>query len=352
MRRLLLSIALMWISLGAARAAPALRAADARFSGVWANDAGQVIAVGRDGRVATSGDAGATWITDRAPTGAWLTAVWSDGRGLVIAVGEHGAIARRDGATWTTPASGTGHPLTAVWGDGAWIVAVGGGYDQGSERGVIAWSSDRGATWSTRIVPETIFRAVYGRDADHVVAVGSDGTIYGTQRRGAWEPRVSPIVERTPGGRSVSNPVVMADLSVVTADAAGWIALGSGGELVTSPDGVRWTPQDRPFYTAARGVVHHRGARVVFGPVERAVQTPRGWRVQDLRSHGMLDGIAITPGGTIYAVGHTGGRVPNPAHFTSMGCRDAACPDTVDLPWRGVVQRSRDAGATWTLLTR
>src|SRR5690348_3209050 len=119
----------------------ALVAAQALVAGIWADDHGHVIAVGKAGRVFDSDDAGKTWTPAPAPTQANLDAVWSDGAGHVVAVGEGGVIAQRSGQTWTVQTLAPKLYLRALWGAGKTVYAVGGERAES----VIATSSDAGA---------------------------------------------------------------------------------------------------------------------------------------------------------------------------------------------------------------
>lgn len=111
------------------------------LTSVW-GDGATLLAVGRDGKLLRSGDAGRTW--SHAPSGTTSTrlGVWGEGRNWVT-VGESGLILRSGdgGVTWSYARGATPRNLFQLWGRGSTLVAVGAG-------GVIVRSTDGGESWS------------------------------------------------------------------------------------------------------------------------------------------------------------------------------------------------------------
>lgn len=364
MIRFALATALVLVVPSFAAADAPLAAKDALVTGVWADDTGHVLAVGRDGRVVESVDRGATWSSRASPTTADLHAVWSDGRGHGVAVGARGTALFLDHGAWKLATIGTMHDLRALWGDGDWIVAVGGTRTGDDDEGVIAWSGDGGASWTHAIVHDTRLVAVAGTDPDHVVAVGSKGAIYATDGRHVWRPIATPFIARDGhGGRVTSNSLVLTDLVAITHAGKTWFALGSGGTVLVSGDGVAWTI-DQALQPGTSldfqgfGLVARSAQVVALGRWERATRRAGKWHREQMAALDgpALVGFAVTASGITYAVGYEGGRTPNPRYYSNMGCPRGAgappCPESINVPYRGTIARSTDGGATWSKLVK
>ena len=94
----------------------ALLAVAAASHGVWAADASTIFAVGADGVVLVTRDAGQSWQKMETPTTADLTAVWGSSSSDVYAVGARGAAIHFDGQIWRTFSLETEQALLDVWG--------------------------------------------------------------------------------------------------------------------------------------------------------------------------------------------------------------------------------------------
>jgi hypothetical protein len=298
------------------------------------------------GRVFASDDHGATWTARPVPTKANLHAVWSDGK-HAVAVGDGGVIASYD-TTWSITTLAPKLTFHSVWGDGAWVFAVGGDRDTG----VIATSGDSGLHWGYRIVHDTTLTAVSGKDADHVIAVGTHGAIYGTSSRFGWEPIVVPDVELSADGntRSTSNPLLNDDYADVRYATGEWIAIARLGPLVSSKDGRTWS-QLEPSQCTSSATAFRRGTDlIVAGLVEHAVFHDGVWKNVDIHPPATLGRMWRTPGGELYSAAYHGGWTPNPRYYSSLGC--TGCPAYTNEPYAGAILRSIDDGVTWKQLTR
>jgi hypothetical protein len=338
----------------AAGVAAPLAAKDALVEGVWADDAGHVITVGKEGRVFTSSDAGATWRANPVATKTNLRAVWNDGQGHTVAVGDAGLVAYRGGGAWKTVTLAPKLPMTAVWGHGSWVFAVGGE----NNVGVIAWSADSGARWYFSVVHDTVLTAVAGFDHEHVRAVGTRGAIYGTDDGYGWSPIAVPEVVHTDpdgSGTMISNPLVLDDYYSLRYDAGSWLAVGMIGYVVESKDGHAWTRHDGQW--AINGTAFHRGADLVLvGAVERSILHAGAWKSTDSNPPAALGKIYRTPSGALYTAAYHGGWTSNPIYYSNSGCppgsTQTSCPAMIDTPYSGAVMKSIDDGVTWTLLTK
>jgi hypothetical protein len=221
--------------------------------------AGRFVAVTDIGGIATSVD-GVTWTTTRQSDGLWLWGV-TYGPGGFLAVGADGtALLSPDGSTWAAHATGTTQVLRgAVYGHGQYLAV-------GSD--ATAVSSPDGITWTSRKVPtegvelwrpatgDAAFLAVgaggtrlvskdlvdwsgrhttadafygVGSDGTGVVAGGVNGFVARLQEDGDWES-----VARSFGAR---------ELRSVTHLGATWVVTGGGGTILTSPEGITFTPR-------------------------------------------------------------------------------------------------------------
>ncbi len=366
MRTLLLTLVSLAAAMARAHAAAPISAGTALVSGISADDARHLLAVGRAGRAFASNDSGATWTSQQLPTHEELYAVWSDPNGHAVAVGEHGAASYLDHGTWKLAATDTTETLRAVWGDDKWIVAVGGDNHGDEESGVIAWSGDAGATWSHSVVHDTMLTAVAGSDPDHVIAIGSHGAIYGTASRFSWRPIAVPFVERWgDGGRAITSALGLDTGVAIARLGTRWFVLDSGGGVFTSSDGLAWQRDDalgpdRSLFFSTTGLVARGSELVALDRWGRRARRIGAWANAPTSSHPTgapaFAAYTATARGVIYAVGYEGGTTANPIYFSGAGCpvgaTAASCPPYIDLPYVGVIARSTDGGATWTSLVR
>jgi hypothetical protein len=206
-----------------------------------AQGAGLIVAVGRlvpvlDTQIVTSPD-GVTWTTRVAENGQSLRGVvWSGA--LFVSVGFTGQIRTSpDGITWTqrTPAGGFSDPGDDFFGvtwDGSLFVAVG-------TAGEIQTSPD-GITWTQR-TPAGGYSGDF-RGVDYfdglLVAVGTAGEIQTSPDGITWTARSAAggyagEFNGVTGGEAL-------DTSTGDQDTL-FVAVGTAGEIQTSPDGITWT---------------------------------------------------------------------------------------------------------------
>lgn len=146
------------------------------------------VAVGEDGQIWRTDDAGATYTEEASPTSAYLLGVCCC-TGAMVAVGAGGVVLRStaNGTAWSIVAAGITDDLFAVGGRLAVVVAVG-------EKGGIWRSDDAGASW-TKIPSPTavVLLTVAGSSTGRWVAAGEDGVILQSLDGGlTWELQASP----------------------------------------------------------------------------------------------------------------------------------------------------------------
>ncbi len=143
-----------------------------------------------------------------------------------VAVGDGGIIdVSADGLHWKLVAASLTDSLQAVAGSGATWVAVG-------QHGTIRSSPD-GITWTTRSSPATGTLSGVTWTGSQFIAVGAAGTVVASPDGTNWSSRTSPT------SAPLSSVVASPSLIIAT------ISPGSGSttSILTSPDGVTWTPR-------------------------------------------------------------------------------------------------------------
>ncbi len=226
--------------------------------------AGRFVAVADDGSVSTSTD-GEVWTTNRPEGTPWLWDV-AFGDGQFVATGSGGTVLRsEDGQTWARADSGTSQALRGVTYANQEFVATGSDGVILASTDAVTWRSLRdsdtgielwrpagnGPRWvavgagGTRLVSADLDSwsgsastepALYGvaADANRVLAVGVGGLIAeldasGSRRAvGPWS-----AVAQAPGNRELRSVSKHGDL---------WLAVGAGGTILGSLDGVTFVP--------------------------------------------------------------------------------------------------------------
>ena len=252
-------------------------------------DAFQWVAVGTGGAVFTSRDA-VNWTQRNTSTTATLRAVATVNNAW-IACGDTGTIITSvDGANWSARTSGVTQILYAVAGTtGRYIVS--------GQAGVLLTSTDTVA-W-TRVTPAGVANELYAAgyyDGRFVVA-GSAGAIFSSVDGSTWISRTNPAIATTIRAMAYSGSryVFMTDTDTVfsTPDLASYttvtmpaynvtaprwgvaygagqfVAVGAGGEISSSGDGIIWN---------ARGAIGARWTNyaVAFGDGLWVIASSRG----------------------------------------------------------------------------
>lgn len=219
-------------------------------------DARRAVAVGNEGVVLTTADAGLTWTPAQAPRSAIsnkLMRVHVSQDGSAWAVGSGGVLLRsRDyGKRWESAAQGEDTAWNGIAFDGPRGCVVG-------EFGRIRITGDAGERWTSVASPvKHSLMSVRFRDSSHAIAVGLGGAVLVSDNGGAsW----------TQAARATDE-----DLLDVAWDGSQWIAVGDKGVvLVAGPDAGSWRltrfePLDRRWYTRVQphgGKYYAAGSRL------------------------------------------------------------------------------------------
>ena len=138
---------------------------------IWVDTSGVAMAPGPPGTVLRYD--GATWTALATGSSSQLRTVWGSAPNDVWAAGEGGALLHYDGTGWTPMASGVTGTIHGMWGSGAAnVFAVA---DDPSSGGTILQHD--AAQWRVVHQTSTSLRAIHGRTATDVFAVGDGGTI-------------------------------------------------------------------------------------------------------------------------------------------------------------------------------
>ncbi len=183
------------------------------------------------------------------------------GKGIFVAVGATGTILTSpDGITWTPNTAGIASYLGGVTYGSGTFVAVG-------YTGTILTSSD-GVTWTSRTsgIYSAFLEVTYGNGIFVAVALSEDiltspdGITWTQQRitRTTANAVTTPIRKTSPG-----NP----PLRGVTYGNGIFVAVGDAGTILTSPDGITWTPRNSGTSYFLSGVTYGEGSFVAVGNI-------------------------------------------------------------------------------------
>jgi photosystem II stability/assembly factor-like uncharacterized protein len=275
---------------------------DARDEGLWgiwggptAGGGKVLIAVGQRGLVLRSTDRGATWQPAASGTSEHLVDIGGGGAEDLFAVGWNGTLIRSTdaGVTWRALEPGVEGALGAVARAGRSVLVAGAG-------GVVLRSTDDGATWR-RVASGTALylNGLWQAPEGEVYLVGNDGFVAVSRDEGAtWTARRSGVTKT---------------LWSVTGSAGRVYAVGDGGTIITSVDGVGCTRQTSPkdIYLArvaerAPGELYIVGDR---GTVLETHDAGATWTAQPiLTTQGLMDAWPdpLDPAARLYAVGWGG----------------------------------------------
>jgi photosystem II stability/assembly factor-like uncharacterized protein len=290
-------------------------------------EAGAGAAVGEFGAIFVTGDGGVTWAAAESATSQSLRGVAFANATTGVAAGAGGTVLRTEdaGRSWTVVDSGTGVELRAVaFASPAVALVVG-------ENGTVLRSDDAGRTWHTAASGTTsTLRAVRFASASVAVAVGDDGALLQSVDAGAtWQRRES-------GTSAALRGVCFSDAStgvVVGGDDRRWRA--ERVALRTTDGGATWTRTDVPPGARLYSVIGTGLARfVAAGEAGATIRTTDGGQTWSVA------GAAVA--GTTRA-----GSFPLDTSnwIASVASWGSA---VVSVTYGGRIQRSTDAGATWT----
>ncbi len=216
----------------------------------------QFVAVGEKGTLMTSPD-GMAWTTRTSGTSKRLRAA-TTGVDKIVVVGESGTIlTSNDGATWTSRNANVTQTLRGVAAGPFQYVAVGG--DTGS---VIRWSTD-GIAWSAvaPAIPATSKLRAIAYGSAQFVAVGTAGTIVTSPDGGTWNARGSGTNERLDG---------------VFWTGTQFVVVSETGNVLSSVDGVTWTSAVGNPPAWVEGLTWNESKYVAVGAAGRMAMSPDG----------------------------------------------------------------------------
>ena len=304
-------------------------------------------------------DGGVTWSKAAAPGGGRLYALAADAN-RIVAVGEDGAVieSRDAGTTWTSVPS-----TETLWLGAAHLPAPGTIVALGA-RGLIAETSDAGKTWSSRRAG--LWRTFGG------VAEPSPGTILLGHGAG--------MLRSADGGRSFERPTepdsIQGVADIEFADAQrGVAALSRGGALITADSGRSWSLSTLPLPQYPSRSVHHVADRTWFivrpfvpwggengddrATIFRSDDDGATWTGCTCGGRGPMYGIdfngdggmIVGGGGVIVRTADRGATWARSEHrLTRALLMDVAVVDArvaVVVGSDGIVLRTSDGGATW-----
>jgi len=269
--------------------APATGPVDLSFVGfngvVWTGTVFVAVAGARDGQglIAVSRD-GLNWSVRSSGTPTLRGITWTGSQ--LVAVGAQGTILTSpDGYRWTAQVSNATGTLTAAVASDTLIMVVGDG-------GVLLSSAD-GVTWTRRVSKTTENLNGIAWTGAKFVFVGDNGAILTVLANGVPNVQVSGTGE---------------NLAAVAVSTSGKIAaVGANGTILTSPEGINWTPRVSNTAASLQAVAAAGIRFIAVGTGGRIVTSSNGnsWGVVQSHTSANLAGVAWS--GTLYvAVGAAG----------------------------------------------
>ena len=160
--------------------------------GVGLADNGRAIAVGSNGTILTSANAGATWTNQGSKTAATLNsiALADDGRAIAVGYADTILTTANAGATWIERNSDTEAALGGIaLADNGRAIAVG-------ENGTILTTANAGATWIERNSDtEAVLGGIALADDGRAITVGVGIGIISSDSGSTWTKRISSLEE-------------------------------------------------------------------------------------------------------------------------------------------------------------
>jgi hypothetical protein len=279
----------------------------------------QFVASTDDGSFWTSPD-GTNWTPRTSGTGAESDGI-TYGGGQFVAVGctPDGVAATiltsPDGANWASPASGggagAGCDLLAVTSTTNEFVAVG-YYHNDPHTGAILTSPD-GAAWTVQNNSAAYFLNGVANGNNRFVAVGNDGAIVTSFDGVNW---TNCSLTAAPGSSNSNGPPPLDPMEpYLLAVAFGnnaFVAVGSGGDIFSSPDGFTWTGQVSGVANPLTGIIWADGKFVAVGWSGAIITSPDGvtWSSQASGTGANLATVAY--GNNIFLAAGAGAIVTSP----------------------------------------
>jgi len=258
------------------------------------------VVVGASGNLFTSDSTTASSWTSRTSSFSSdnINCVATNGAGFYVAVGAQGKLATSpDGITWTqrTSSFGTTEILFVAYGNGYWV-ATGVG-------GTLATATDPTGTWTQRTsgTANNIDRVVYGGEW---VFGAQSGVIHSTTANPTtgWTARTSTLT----GDVKTIGYNKTVDLYLAGTDA------GTTGALASSPDGTTWTARaSADSLTLGSGGYSVSTASVIVLAVGAFIQTSTNgttWTARTEANAGIMFGVAVDNNGLFAVVSGTGGN--------------------------------------------
>lgn len=223
---------------------------------------------------------GINWTAQTVPSATWRDVTWSPDLGIFVVVGTNGAnsaLTSPDGITWTPQALSSNSWSAVTWGNGKFVA---GGLAFGSS----ATSSD-GITWAVQSNPPdpTLASGIVWSAADSQYVMSSSlsqtldpGEVYTSPDGITWTSQAMPekswadiayspqlglyvtvgangIATSSDGRSDDGTPWVMQTSPMLSLTAVTWsaengefLAVNATGGIITSPDGITWTPVTPP----------------------------------------------------------------------------------------------------------
>ncbi len=262
-------------------------------------------------------------------------------------VGGHNGVTLRTidgGRSWSVRPriTGVGHLYAVAMRTPAdWVVTT--------SEGAIFRTADSGTTWvQSSITPMKPLYGIHFADAQHGVAVGTDGAAVTTDGGATWR---------------YQEDVVTTELRDVAHTSAGWVAVGRTGFIMRSDDGTSWrrvqsgTTQDLvaiSFRDGLNGValgisgtlLHTTDGGLSF-TVLRDTPIPQ---LRAVSFSDPLHGVAAGLGGAILQTDNGGAtwRSLTTSITTDLVAAAWASPTTGIVAGRRALHHTTDGGATWT----